>query len=41
LPVSFASEHNLVAWFVEAQVKVLGWPAWSITVPVTVGTVRR
>ena len=43
LPVSFASEHNRVAWFVEAQVKVQGWPAWSITVPVTVGTatVRR
>lgn len=37
-PVSFASEHNRLAWSVEAQVKVQGWPAWSITVPVTVGS---
>lgn len=35
-PVSFASESNRVAWHVEARVRVQGWPAWSIQVPLTV-----
>jgi hypothetical protein len=35
-PVSFGSESNRVAWSVEARVRVQGWPAWSVQVPLTV-----
>jgi hypothetical protein len=35
-PVSFSSANNRVAWIVQARVRVSGWPAWSIDVPVTV-----
>jgi hypothetical protein len=35
-PVTFSSANNRVSWMLQARVRVAGWPAWSLDVPLTV-----
>jgi hypothetical protein len=35
-PLTFSSANNRVGWVLQARVRVAGWPAWSLDVPLTV-----